>query len=213
MDLLYRLYSGLQPFGKNFFDRISPNPDLYGPFWVSTTVLFILAAVSNLAGYFTYWKNGEADLWTYDYKKVTFAACAIYGYLVVCSVVFWLVEKYWFKIGLSLVECFSVYGYSFTCYTIATIICVLPYNWLQWVIISLCCVDSTVVLCWSLFPRVNKVEVKKWVPTLIVIALLHIALALTFKLYFFNFKINPPIKPSVSSPDLARSLSLSSPSF
>lgn len=58
------------PFGKNFFDVVAPHPDLYGPFWIAATVLFLLAITSNLASYWEYWKKDRADDWNYDFDKV-----------------------------------------------------------------------------------------------------------------------------------------------
>lgn len=35
------------------------NPDLYGPFWILTTIVFLLSSTGNLARYFNNWEKSE----------------------------------------------------------------------------------------------------------------------------------------------------------
>lgn len=191
IDVLWRMLRGVMPFGKNFFDVVAPHPDLYGPFWIAATVLFLLAITSNLASYWEYWKKDRADDWNYDFDKIVFAACAVYGYLVIVPVILWAVQRFAFKAGLTLVECWCVYGYTFSAYIVATVMCMMPFNWLQWLLVAIACVISTAVLVISLFPPLRKIKWQFWVPTLAVIVVLHLALAFTFKIYFFSIKVAP----------------------
>ena len=41
----------LKPFNSDLADEISTNPDLYGPFWIMTTLIFVLACMGNLTAY------------------------------------------------------------------------------------------------------------------------------------------------------------------
>jgi hypothetical protein len=41
----------LVPFNPKFFDISEKTPDLYGPFWIYTTLVFIIAAAGSLAKY------------------------------------------------------------------------------------------------------------------------------------------------------------------
>jgi len=34
----------------DFFQSLQPSPDLYGPFWIATTVVFILFVTGNISG-------------------------------------------------------------------------------------------------------------------------------------------------------------------
>lgn len=75
----------------------------------------------------------------------------------------------------------------------------MPFNWLQWLLVAIACVISTAVLVISLFPPLRfkqmffsffnvfrKIKWQFWVPTLAVIVVLHLALAFTFKVRFFK---------------------------
>jgi hypothetical protein len=46
-----RLLHSLIPFNPKFYDISEKSPDLYGPFWIYTTLVFIIAAAGSLAKY------------------------------------------------------------------------------------------------------------------------------------------------------------------
>lgn len=59
-DVLGRIFRAIALFFKgDFHEFISPNPDLYGPFWVSTTLVFVSAVTGNYASYLA-WKRDHA---------------------------------------------------------------------------------------------------------------------------------------------------------
>lgn len=47
-QLYERLYNSLIPFNPRFYDISQKNPDLYGPFWIYTTLIFVIAASGSL---------------------------------------------------------------------------------------------------------------------------------------------------------------------
>lgn len=56
-------------FRKSLFSEIEQKPDLYGPFWLSTTAIFMMAMISNALDYFAY--SGDSDeIWEGDLKKI-----------------------------------------------------------------------------------------------------------------------------------------------
>ncbi|KAI4299516.1 hypothetical protein L6164_032968 [Bauhinia variegata] len=59
--VLNRLISSMNPVGGDFFSKIDANPDLYGHIWISTTLVFILASLGNLATYLM------RTSWSFDY--------------------------------------------------------------------------------------------------------------------------------------------------
>ena len=57
----------------NFVERhIQTVPDLYGPVWISSTLVFSIAICGNIANYFnSFATSGNTDQeWHYDYNKV-----------------------------------------------------------------------------------------------------------------------------------------------
>ena len=47
--------------------KIRPNPDLYGPFWVSTTLVFTIAIAGNIESFFQNFES--AYNWQTDFHK------------------------------------------------------------------------------------------------------------------------------------------------
>lgn len=50
-DVRSRLLHSLIPFNPKFYDISEKTPDLYGPFWIYTSLIFIIAAAGSLAKY------------------------------------------------------------------------------------------------------------------------------------------------------------------
>lgn len=44
----------LGPLRSNFLDTTHDQPDLYGPFWIATTLIFVTAVAGNYADYWAY---------------------------------------------------------------------------------------------------------------------------------------------------------------
>ena len=47
-ELAERLYNSVIPLNSKFYDISQKNPDLYGPFWIYTTLIFVIAASGSL---------------------------------------------------------------------------------------------------------------------------------------------------------------------
>ncbi|GIQ93018.1 hypothetical protein KIPB_017170, partial [Kipferlia bialata] len=61
--------------------------DLWAPFWVTTTVVFLLGAIGNLISFIRYVPPvvvppEVAPEWSMDFDKITLAAGILYSYLV-----------------------------------------------------------------------------------------------------------------------------------
>jgi len=75
-EVARRCWAALFP-RANFLDVLEGNPDLYGPFWIATTVVMMLFLTSTLAKYFSTLKGEHFD---YNFTSLTGAAGLIYGY-------------------------------------------------------------------------------------------------------------------------------------
>ena len=62
-SVLHRCQSTLYP-RQNFLDVLEGNPDLYGPFWIATTVVMILFLTGTISEYLS--KKGEGHF-AYDF--------------------------------------------------------------------------------------------------------------------------------------------------
>lgn len=75
-EVLRRCQAAIFP-RANFLDVLDGNPDLYGPFWIATTVVLILF----LTGTISRWLAHRGDqYYAYDFTLLSGAAGLIYGY-------------------------------------------------------------------------------------------------------------------------------------
>ena len=71
LQVLNRIKSSLLPRPKGaFFELVTPNPDLYGPFWISTTLVFAMAMTGNLASFVAFVPDAAHPKWTYNFNQV-----------------------------------------------------------------------------------------------------------------------------------------------
>jgi hypothetical protein len=66
------------PFNKRFVNNYTQKPDLYGPFWVLTTLVATLFISSNIYCYIT-WTDDKQKALNVSFKTIPVAASVIYG--------------------------------------------------------------------------------------------------------------------------------------
>lgn len=76
-EVLTRFGLSLVPFNKKFFENYNNRPDLYGPFWILTTLVAALFIAGNISRYIT-WPSKQTPF-SYSFKTVPVATSVIYG--------------------------------------------------------------------------------------------------------------------------------------
>ena len=82
----------------------------YGPLWITTTLVFMLAAFGNYATYLMQNKK-DLDIWNFDVGYFSWAASVMYGYAVIVPGMFFFLFQY-FGSRQSLVRFWCMWGYS-----------------------------------------------------------------------------------------------------
>lgn len=176
---------------KNFVHvYLRRNPDLYGPFWICTTLVFAIAISGNISTFLV--NLGKSNYkYTPEFRKVTIAATAIFSYawlvpLALWGVLLWRSNKVVNLVSYSFMEIVCVYGYSLAVYIPAVIIWILPFTWLQWlsIVIALCLSGSVLVM--TFWPAVREDHPKIYIAILSAILTLNVLLAVGCKMYFFS---------------------------
>ena len=93
-ELKERLVHSLIPFNPKFYDISTKNPDLYGPFWIYTTLIFVIAASGSL----TKQLNGDSSDQFFQ-EFVPLAASLVYFYFILlyfCRILFYFLFYYIF---------------------------------------------------------------------------------------------------------------------
>lgn len=187
-DVKERLIRSLQ--GYKFHDFLSftgMKPDLYGPFWLCTTLIFAIGATANFASYLSFHPTAEKPRWNYDFTLLTGAAAVIYGFSVSIPLVLWFSCRY-LKIPLSLIQSVCLYGYTHSVYILAALLCMIPSNLVGWLAIILAFGVSGAFLGNNLLAHVSvhnkKAELNKSLVGVVVLG--HAIFAIVLKLYFFK---------------------------
>ncbi|OWR55237.1 protein YIPF2 [Danaus plexippus] len=196
-EVLERIVSSVLPqkVSRNYFDeRIKGKPDLYGPIWISVTLIFTIAVSGNIANYL---QNANKEVhWRYNYHLVSYAATAIFCYVWLVPLALWAALK-WSVVpdgqdeietqasaSPTMISLFCLYGYSLSIYIPVAILWTIQVSWLQWLFVLMAALVSGAVLIFWLLPALKKSKY-----SLILIGSIlgfHFLLASGFMLYFFH---------------------------
>lgn len=196
-----RILGSVMPWPKKNFVHVylRRNPDLYGPFWICTTLVFAIAISGNISTFLVKFGNSEFK-YTPEFRKVTIAATAIFSYawlvpLALWGVLLWRSNKVMNLVSYSFMEIVCVYGYSLAVYIPAVVIWILPFPWLQWLSIAIALCLSGSVLVMTFWPAVRDDHPKVYIAILSTIVAFNVLLAIGCKMYFFSKPESVPVLP------------------
>ncbi|XP_015232066.1 PREDICTED: protein YIPF1 [Cyprinodon variegatus] len=187
-----RILGSMVPWpGKNFIQvYLRKNPDLYGPFWICTTLVFVIAISGNVSNFLVHFGNPDFK-YTPEFRKVSIAATAIFSYawlvpLGLWGLLLWRSNKILNLVSYSFMEIVCVYGYSLSVYIPAVVLWIIQYEWLRWLSIAVALCLSGSVLVMTFWPALRDDHPKVVIATVSAILLLNALLAVGFKMYFFS---------------------------
>ena len=193
-----RIISSLKPINNSFYEEAINKPDLYGPFWIYTTLIFSIAAGGSLSKYFN---NISTE--NFFQKFVPIAGSLIYIIGFGFPFLLYLgIRIFGEKIPYFTIVC--IYGYSFTCFIPVMLICSCGIGFVQWILLLYGSINSTLFVIINFWKELQKCEQKKKYGLLGLIIIVQFILFLVFKLYFFDsFSTSnntTPIKNDPSKP-------------
>ncbi|VDO13812.1 unnamed protein product [Rodentolepis nana] len=201
-QVVQRSLSGLIPFSKRFSlaASLKPNPDLYGPFWITVTIIFSVAFSGSIHEYIQ--SKDAAALSTFNFGRVTISTTLLFLYWCVLPAV--LTSVIYFKrqsavsdievvhdepkpkFGSLFTELLAIYGYSMISFIPAAVLLCIPGSYLQYTLIGVACVISLIVLCtttWSTFKQRRK---KLAFGLLVLIIVAHLIMTVSLSVVFFH---------------------------
>uniref|UniRef100_A0A1J3DMR0 Protein YIP n=1 Tax=Noccaea caerulescens TaxID=107243 RepID=A0A1J3DMR0_NOCCA len=184
-DVVERLKESLFPFRGTFTEKTANNPDLYGPFWICTTLIFVAASIGTFVTYIAH--KLKKQEWNYDINLVTWSAGVFYGYVTIVPLALYVVLKY-FSAPSGLVQLFCLYGYSLFIFIPALCLSVVPLEIFRWVIAGLAGFMSATFVALNLKAHINSAG-ERWFLIVVSIFLLQLALAVVLKLYLFTVTV------------------------
>ncbi|KAF2860426.1 Yip1 domain family [Piedraia hortae CBS 480.64] len=180
-QILYRCRSTLYP-RQNFLDTLEGQPDLYGPFWIATTVIVILFLTGTISSFLA---SESKKHFAYDFRLLSGAAGLIYGYTCFIPVGLWGVLKWFGCESANLVECWSLFGYANLIWIPVSLVSWSPLSALNYAFVGVGFAVSALFLFRNLYPVVSATDKKTAQIILVIVLLLHAGLAIAIKILFF----------------------------
>ena len=166
----------------------SKGPDAYGPFWISATMVFFLAVTSNMHGYL---HRDDVSEFESDINHLVHAMPVIYSYTFLIPVALFLVLRC-VAIPFNLMELICLYGYSLVPYAPTLLLCLIPVNFLEWVVLLVAtCVSCLFILRNVSTPILSSDVGLTKAPALVMfVVACHLIFVLVLKFAFFHHRFN-----------------------
>ncbi|OVA07926.1 Yip1 domain [Macleaya cordata] len=184
-DVLERIKDSLIPFRGSFNEKTASNPDLYGPFWICTTLIFVAAAIGTFVTYVAH--KLQKKEWDYDINMVTWSAGLFYGYSIIVPLVLYILLKY-FSAPSGLIQLWCLYGYSLFVFIPALCLSVVPIEPVRWAVVGVAGFMSATFVALNLRAHIMSAG-ERWFLIVAGIFLLQLGLAVVLKLYLFTVTV------------------------
>ncbi|KAJ1736619.1 hypothetical protein LPJ72_001244 [Coemansia sp. Benny D160-2] len=185
-DVVQRSYLAVVP-KDSFLDVYNSNPDLWGTFWIPTSVIFAMFVTASMSQNISDALAGVKR--QYDFTMLTFAVVTIYTYVFAIGSFVYGVTKY-FGSQPALMECLSVYGYAMAVWIPISVLCVMPFNWFRWVMVSIGFASSGFFIMRSVNQIVGRSNGKLHKAIIPLLLVAHALLVVMFKLRFFSYAVS-----------------------
>ena len=179
-DFILRFINSFIPFNNKFGNLIKNNPDLYGPIWIYTSLIILLSATGSLTRTIQGHNNKN-----FFQEFIPVAGSTIYMVGFGLPILITILMKV-FGIKLGFVHVICTYGYSFSIFLPISIICVIQYNYIQWIALIYAVFSSTSLLVVNYYKLMGDFSRNKKSIIIGIVLLAQIGLLLFFKLYFFR---------------------------
>lgn len=184
-DFYKRLLNSFIPFNGKFKGIIEQNPDLYGPTWIYTSLILLLAAAGSLTC--SIQGNNTKNFFN-DFIPI--ATLIIYGIGFGAPALMALLMKI-FGNEIKFVTIICTYGYSYSVYLPVVVACAAPWEILQWILLGYAFISSSSILAINYYKNLAGLAKGKKIAIIIICLIFQIGILLLFKLYFFKkFTLN-----------------------
>ena len=186
-DVKSRIIKSFLPINNSFFDIAIEHPDLYGPFWIYTTLIYVIAAGGALSYYFTNSVNN------YFQAFVPVAGSILYCFGFGFPLVMWLYMKI-LKIEMKYVSLVCLYGYSLTCFIPVLILCASGFSFVQWILLIYGICNSSLFVLINIYNYIRSLDEKRKYTFFGIFCGGQFILFLILKFYFFGSFNNKNLK-------------------
>lgn len=180
-------------FREKFLHNSTKLPDLYGPYWITLTLIFTLSISSNLFKYF----NGSYDDFDYKIHHLVSGTLVVFGVSMVMPLILFLAFTC-LSVNMSFTELFAIYGYSLVSYIPASLLCMVPIHIFIWAVLVTATFISVMFVLRNVVGPIMSAEIHRRgsnaaettaiaAPLLGTVIGAHVIFLLTIKLGFYHF--------------------------
>lgn len=173
--VLKRCYTTLLPFSPSYLTTLSSGCDLYGPFWVSTTLILALFLSSSLAASISKYLSTTDSPYDYNFGLLGLAATIVYAYSFGVPIALWLALRYLGVGEWGIVDALGVWGYALFVWIPVSVgclasmdcrstnkqqqvLCVIPESITRWVLVGVAFGLSGYYLGANVYPILSSVS-------------------------------------------------------
>ena len=167
-------------------------PDLYGPVWIVMTLVFVLAATSNIYHFWDHHRHRNetgAEEFEVDIMHLLRACNVVLFFVFGMSSAFWLAASCMGMPGISWGLWVCIYGYSQTPFVMAAILCcIFPVEVLTWLLMIVAGIASALLVVRNLSTPLmgqDNAGNAKAAPIIMAMMVVHFIYILVVKLTFF----------------------------
>jgi len=202
-QVVQRAMASVVPTKGHLEANIKSSPDLYGPLWISVTLIVTSAVSHGIAQFIQDAPNCVAV--DTDMKRTSFVATCVFLYSFLLPSALWAFLKYQgAETRQNLVSYMCLYGYSMTVFIPISIIWVTRLEMINWIIMSVGTGVTAYSLVSSLWPSLNGLQsFQSRLLVVIVVIAMHAGLAISLGAYAFAPTIveapmiSPPLAPVI----------------
>ena len=144
-ELKQRIIYNLNPKKTtDFIQSLTANPDLYGPVWISSALIFMSIFCSSASFVLSrIFFDADRKSYEYNYAMLGFIFSTVYSFLFFFPFIatIWLkflaIETTLVKVGTA-DQNVAIYGYSYTVFVLATLVVWYPLDWLRTSALAVC---------------------------------------------------------------------------
>ena len=161
--------------------------DIYGPFWICTTLWITIGIVGNFVSKMEHTKSGTETDWHYDFKEASVACITVYTFTTLVSALVWGIMK-WKAVPAAFQDVLCLYGYSMFTPFIAAILCGVPNAYFQLGVCAVAGLWSTFYLLANFWRLWRTTLAGPWFTGIVALVVFcQVGLTLSLKFYFFNY--------------------------
>ncbi|CAA7266280.1 unnamed protein product [Cyclocybe aegerita] len=199
--VLKRCYTTLIPTAAPTYISTHLNPaDLYGPFWTLTTLIFALFLSSSLGASIAKYLSTDGKPYDYNFQLLSIAVTLVYAYGLGIPVLLWVALRYLGVGEWSVVEAIAIWGYAQFAWIPVAVLCVIPVPIMRWVLVAAAFGLSGWFLAANVYPILASAEAKATRLIIIILAAIHLGVAISFKVIFFSYYVVDKIGADIPLP-------------